>query len=162
MEILLYVSAIIAALSLLLIAIFVILTLKSAKKTMGEVSETLKRVETKISGITEKTESLMTKTNQIAEDAEKKLQSLDTLSKSAENLGSTTSYINKSIQDVSDKVSNPPEKYTKIMEQANLVTETIARMYYTFKREKENQKPRTVQTRKKQLPAPQKRIEFLK
>ena len=53
MEILLYVSAIIAALSLLLIAVFVVITLKSAKQTMGEVSETLKRVETKLGGITE-------------------------------------------------------------------------------------------------------------
>lgn len=136
MEFLLYISAIIAALSFLLIAIFVILTLKSAKQTMTEVSETLKRVETKISGITEKTESLMTKTNEIAADAEKKLQSFDTLTKSAENLGHTADYINKSIRDVSNQVANPPEKYTKIMEQASVVTETIARMYYSIKKEK--------------------------
>ena len=70
--------------------------------------------------------------------------------------------MNKSIRDVSDKVSNPPEKYTKIMEQASVVTETFARMYYTFKREKENQRPRTAQKARKQLPAPQKRIEYRK
>lgn len=140
MEFLLYASAIIAALSLLLIAIFIVLTLKSANQTMVEVSETLKRVETKIGGITEKTESLMTKTNEIAADAEKKLQSLDALATSAENLGSTTDYINKSIQDVSKQVANPPEKYTKIMEQASVLTETIARMYYGLQREKRKHK----------------------
>ncbi|MHA6260836.1 DUF948 domain-containing protein [Sporosarcina sp. CAU 1771] len=140
MEFLLYASALIAALSLLLIAIFVIITLKSAKQTMADVSKTLERVETKLGGITEKTESLLMKTNEIAEDAERKMQSIDVLAKSAENLGHSAGFMNKSIKDVATQVSNPPEKYTKIMEQASVVTETIARMYYSLQREKNNHK----------------------
>ena len=80
MDFLLYASALIAALSLLLIAIFVVITLKSAKQTMGDVSETLKRVENKIGSITKQSEELLEKTNQIAKDAELKMQNFDSLS----------------------------------------------------------------------------------
>lgn len=140
LEILLYVSAVIAALSLLLIAIFVVTTLKSAKKTMGDVSETLKRVETKISGITTNAETLMERTNQIAKDADHKLQSLNNLTTSAKELSESTTYMNESIQKVSDKVANPPQKYINIMHQATGVSEIAARLYYGFKREKEKRR----------------------
>ena len=136
MEILLYVSAAIAALSLLLIAIFVIITLKSAKQTMGDVSDTLKRVETKLGGITEKSNQLMDKTNKIAEDAEMKLQTFDRLADSAKDLGKSTNYIQQSIRHMSDNVANPPKKYANVLQQASALTEVIARMYYGFKREK--------------------------
>jgi len=140
LEILLYVSALIAALSLLLIAVFVVITLKSAKQTIGEVSETLKRVETKLGGITEKSEQLMEKTNRIAEDAEKKLQTLDSLSTSAKDLGDSTNYMSQSIRQISDKVASPPQKYENLMQQATGMTELAARLYYSFKREKEKRR----------------------
>lgn len=137
MEILLYISAFVAALSLLLIAIFVIITLKSAKTTMGEVSETLKRVETKISGITEKTEQLMEKTNEIALDAEQKLTSFDSLKVSAENFGQSATHMNESIQQVSTKISTPPQKYVALMQKSNVIAEVVAKVYYSMQREKE-------------------------
>lgn len=155
MEILLYVSAIIAALSLLLIAVFVVITLKSAKQTMGEVSETLKRVETKLGGITEKSEQLMEKTNRIAEDAENKLQTLNSLSLSAKNLGDSTEHMNKSIRAISDEVAAPPEKYRDFMEKATVLTETVATVYYRFQREKKKTEWDEAQGKPKRLPMPQ-------
>ena len=155
MEILLYASAIIAALSLLLIAVFVVITLKSAKQAIGEVSETLKRVETKLGGITEKSEQLMEKTNRIAEDAENKLQTLNSLSLSAKNLGDSTEHMNKSIRAISDEVAAPPEKYQDFMEKASILTETAARVYYRFQREKQNTESDEVEARPKRLPMPQ-------
>ncbi|HJF32145.1 MAG TPA: DUF948 domain-containing protein [Sporosarcina psychrophila] len=155
MEILLYVSAIIGALSLLLIAIFVIITLKSAKQTIGEVSETLKRVETKLGGITEKSEQLMEKTNRIAEDAENKLQSLNSLSDSAKNLGNSTDHMNKSILAISEEVAVPPEKYRDLMEKATVLTETAARIYYRFQKEKRHSEWEEKDSIPKRLPAPQ-------
>ena len=140
LEVLLYVSALIAALSLLLIAVFLVITLKSAKETIGEVSETLKRVETKLGSITEKSELLLEKTNRIAEDAENKLQAFDSLSTSAKDLGNSTNYMRQSIRQVSDKVALPPKKYEHLMQQATSVTEIAARMYYSFKREKEKRR----------------------
>lgn len=104
---------------------------------MGEVSETLKRVETKISGITEKSAQLLEKTNKIAEDAETKIQSFNSLSTSAKDFGHSTDYMNQSMKQISDQVANPPKKYTDVMHKATTITEVAARMYYSFKREKE-------------------------
>lgn len=154
MEILLYASAIIAALSLLLIAVFVIITLKSAKKTMIDVSETLKRVETKLGGITEKSEQLMEKTNRIADDAEGKLQTLNSLSVSAKNLGESTDHMNQSIRALSSEVATPPEKYRDMMEKATVLTETAARVYYRFKRQQQKNSHQQTDVVPSRLPAP--------
>ena len=140
LEILLYASALIAALSLLLIAIFVVITLKSAKQTMGDVSETLKRVENKIGGITKQSEQLLEKTNQIAQDAELKMQNLDSLSTTAKDFNKTTNYMDQSFKQISDKVANPPKKYSELMQQTNAITEVAARLYYGFKREREKRR----------------------
>ena len=140
MEFLLYASALIAALSLLVIAIFVVITLKSAKQTIGEVSETLKRVENKIGSITKQSEQLLEKTNQIAQDAEFKMQNFDSLSNTAKELTTTTNYMDQSFKQISDQVANPPKKYTELMQQATAITEVVARLYYGFKREKEKRR----------------------
>jgi uncharacterized protein YoxC len=140
MDFLLYASALIAALSLLLIAIFVVITLKSAKQTMGEVSETLKRVENKIGGITKQSEQLLEKTNQIAQDAEVKMKNFESLSTTAKDLTETTNYMNQSFKQISDQVANPPKKYSELMQQTNVITEVAARLYYGFKREKEKRR----------------------
>lgn len=160
MEILLYVSAIIAALSLLLIAIFIVITLKNAKQTMNEVSETLKRVETKIGGITDETEKLMNKTNQIAENAETKLEAFNGLSQSAKNLSSSSHYLNESIQSVSNQIKTPPEQHVKIMKQASILTEVLARAYYRFQQADTKKGPKKNKEKQlKRLPEPQKQIE---
>lgn len=140
MDFLLYASALIAALSLLLIAIFVVITLKSAKQTMGEVSETLKRVENKIGGITKQSEQLLEKTNQIAQDAEVKMQNFESLSTTAQDLTKTTNYMNQSFKQISDQVANPPKKYSELMQQTNVIAEVAARLYYGLKREKEKRR----------------------
>ena len=140
MEFLLYASALIAALSLLLIAIFVVITLKSAKQTIGEVSETLKRVENKIGSITKQSEQLLEKTNQLAQDAEFKLQNFDSLSTTAKELTTTTNYMDQSFKQLSDQVATPPKKYTELMKQTTAITELAARLYYGFIREKEKRR----------------------
>lgn len=140
MDFLLYASALIAALSLLLIAIFVVITLKSAKQTMGDVSETLKRVENKIGGITKQSEQLLEKTNQIAQDAELKMQNFESLSTTVKDFNKTTNYMDQSFKQISDKVANPPKKYSELMQQTNAITEVAARLYYGFKREKEKRR----------------------
>lgn len=134
MEILLYVSAIIAALSLLLIAIFVIMTLKSAKQMLGDMSETMKRLETKIGKVTTESERLMAKTNDIAADVELKVKSLDGLQASAANLTKTTEHMNRSFDELSKEIASPPKKYVDLMEKATVLTETISRIYSIFKK----------------------------
>ncbi|REB07407.1 DUF948 domain-containing protein [Sporosarcina sp. BI001-red] len=166
MEILLYVSAAIAALSLLLIAIFVIITLKSAKATMNEVSETLTSMQGKLNGITDQANELLANTNRITGDVERKMQSLNSVSKTAEKLDDSTVHINKSFQSLSEQISNPDPKYKDLMQKANTITGIAASIYFRAKREKSKQtnasysarqdKPHT--ERMDLLPSPQKRL----
>ncbi len=107
---------------------------------MGEVSETLKRVENKIGGITKQSEQLLEKTNHIAQDAELKMQNFDSLSKSAKDFSKTANHMDQSFKQISDKVANPPKKYSELMQQTTAITEVAARMYYGFKREKEKRR----------------------
>ena len=46
------------------------------------------------------------------------------------------------------------------MEQASVVTETIARIYFSFKRESNKQSDVKPKRTHKQLPAPQKKLEY--
>lgn len=153
MEILLYASAVIAALSLLLIAIYVIIALKSAKQTMKDVSDTISRMETKLNGVTVKSESLMDKTNQIAADVENKLQRLEGLSRSADNLNQSTNHLNRSFETLSTEIENPSRKYKDLMQKASLLTETASRMYYKVKKEKARHQNTTYPVQK-ELPSP--------
>ena len=153
MEILLYLSAAIAAVSLLLIAIFVIIAVKNATKMMKEVSETMDRMESKISGITSKSDQLMEKTNQIAADVESKVHRLESVSKSAEHFVNSTKNMNDSFNSISRQIATPEPKYNEAMEKMTVLTETISRIYFKFKSEKQKQDS-TVRHELKQLPSP--------
>ncbi|GKV57952.1 hypothetical protein NCCP2222_38990 [Sporosarcina sp. NCCP-2222] len=159
MEILLYVSAIIAALSLLLIAVFVIITLKSAKQMLGDMSETMKRVETKIGKVTTESERLMDKTNDIAADVELKVKSLDGLQASAANLSKTTEHMNRSFNELSKEIASPPQKYVDLMEKATVLTETISRIYTIFKKRSSEPAARQEEAIRDPLP-PSRQIEM--
>ncbi|MFS0687656.1 DUF948 domain-containing protein [Sporosarcina sp. 179-K 8C2 HS] len=155
MEILLYISAIIAALSLLLIAIFVIVALRNAKKTMTEVSDTIARMENKLGGITTKSNELMERTNRIAADVESKIQRLESISQSAQHIGQSTENLNRSFQSISHQIATPEPKQRELMEKLTILTETASRMYFKFKSVKRKQDP-FVQQELNQLPSPQK------
>lgn len=153
MEILLYSSAIIAAISLLLIAIFVIAAVKNAKKMMDEVSATMARMENKISSVTTKSDQLMERTNQIAADVEDKIQRLETAAQSAEKIGQSSESINRSFNLISEQIASPEPKHMELMGKLTTLTETASRIYFTFKSEKHKRNP-DVESVLKQLPAP--------
>lgn len=153
MEILLYSSAIIAAVSLLLIAIFVIIALKNAKKTMNEVAETMARLENKISGITQKSDQLVERTNRIASDVENKVQRLESAAQSAENISQSSENLNRSFQSISEQIASPEPKHLELMEKLTTLTEAASRIYFKFKSEKQKQDS-YVEQELKQLPSP--------
>lgn len=155
MEILLYSSAVIAALSLLLIAIFVIITLRNAKKMMNEVSETIGRMENKINGITTKSDQLMERTNRIAADVESKVQRLESIAQSAQHIGQSSDNLNRSFQSISEQIAAPEPKHRELMEKLTTMTEAASRIFFKMKSEKQNRDPE-VRQELKQLPLPQK------
>lgn len=162
MDILLYASAIIATIALVLIAIFIVMTYKSFKQSMGEVNETVSRIQNKINQVTDKANGLLEKTDKMAEDADEKLQAFQQLGESAKELEETTRNLDVSFQNMAQQISNPPEKHRKIMEQTSVVTETIARIYYGFKKENRQGTTSTNQPKndKKSLPKPKKQLEY--
>lgn len=103
MEILLYASAVIAALSLVLIAIYIVKTLKTVSSKAGQISESISRVEKKVNGLTSKSETLVNKANNIAEDAQNKLQAFNGVAESASQLKSSMQHVDESINKVSEK-----------------------------------------------------------
>lgn len=154
MEFLLYSSAVIAAVSLLLIAIFVIVALRNAKKMMNEVSQTMASMEKKISGITAKSEQLMERTNRLAADVESKVQQLESVAQSAQYIGQSSEHLNRSFQSISQKISTPEPKQRELMEKLTTLTEAFSRIFFTFKSEKQKQ-DLYGQHNLKQLPSPQ-------
>lgn len=153
MEILLYLSAIIAAVSLLLIAIFVIAALRKAKIMMNEVSETVARMENKLSGITAKSDQLMEKTNRIASDVESKVQRMESVAQSAENIGQASENLNRSFQSISEQIASPEPKHLELMGKLTTMTEAASRIYFKIKSEKQKHDP-YVEQEMKQLPLP--------
>lgn len=154
MEILLYSSAVIAALSLLLIAFFVIITLRNAKKMMNDVSETVGRMENKINGITAKSDQLMERSNRMAADVESKVQRLESLAQSAHHIGQTSENLKRSFQSISKQIAVPEPKHRELMEKLTTMTEMASRIYFKLKSEKRKQDPYG-QQELKQLPSPQ-------
>lgn len=166
MEILLYASAAIAALSLLLIAIFVIKAVKGINAAKQEVADSLNELQGKLNGVTSQANELLANTNRITEDVERKLQSLNSLSKTAQKLDESTAHMNQSFQALADQISNPDPKYKDLMQKANTVTGIAASIYYRAKREKAKQADRPAENRSQRngshdielLPPPQKRL----
>ena len=146
MNIYLIASAIIAALAIVVIAIVAIVAAKNVKETMASVQTTVTRVETKVNTVADKANGLLDRTNGIADDAEKKLQAFDEFTKTANNLERSTQHLDESFQKDAFEVSNPSEKQQKVMNQASVVTETIARIVYGFKKNKP--KGHTIHTKK--------------
>lgn len=153
MEFLLYSSAVIAAISLLLIAIFVIVALRNAKKTMNEVSQTMASMEKKISGITAKSDQLMERTNRLAADVESKVQQLESVAQSAQYIGQSSEHLNRSFQSISQQISTPEPKQRELMEKLTMLTETFSRIFFTFRSEKQKHDSYG-QHNLKQLPSP--------
>lgn len=160
MNIFLYASIGIAALALLMIAIVLVMTFKTVKQTMTDVQSTVGRVETKVNTITSQANGLLEKTNAIADDADQKLQAFGHLVETAKNLEETTKQLDTSFKNIAGQVANPPEKQRKIMEQASIVTETLSRIYYGFKNNRPKQQRAQQSSKQKNLPEPQKKLEF--
>lgn len=166
MEILLYASAAIAALSLLLIAIFVMKAVKSMNSAKDEIADSVKELQDKLNGVTGQANELLANTNRITEDVERKLQSLNSVAKTAQKLDESTKHMNQSFQALADQISNPDPKYKDLMQKANTVTGIAASIYYRAKREKAKQtdpsrRPQRsgkTQTDVELLPPPQKRL----
>lgn len=115
MEILLYLSAIIAALALVLIAVYLIITLKTVMNKTTQITNTIERTEKKIDSVSSKAETLMNKADSIADDAQNKLKAFDGVAESVGQLKASIHYMDQSLNEVSERLQSQgkPDKAMK-------------------------------------------------
>lgn len=105
MENLLYISAFIVALAIVLFVVYLAAVLVAVRRTMNSVAGTLENLQEQAKGITAETEELLHRTNRLAEDVELKSAKLNPIFDGLKETGGTISDLNSSIQNLSAKVS---------------------------------------------------------
>ena len=110
MEIILYLSAAVAAIAFLILVIYLSKTLKSLQVTSDSVSHTLVDVEKQMKGLTTESTLLLNKTNALAEDLQQKSENLNTVVDAVKDVGATVRGFNQSLQKVSTRVEQDLEQ----------------------------------------------------
>jgi uncharacterized protein YoxC len=127
MEIILYVSAAVAAIAFLVLVIFLTKVLTSLQTTLDSVARTLTGLESQMQGITLETTQLLHKTNTLAEDLQQKSENLNTVVDAVKDVGTSISSFNSSIQKVSHKVQaeidNNQDRISQIVQWSNVAME---------------------------------------
>ena len=109
MEILLYASAIIAALALVLIAVYVIIALKTVMKQANQITDLLTSTEKKVTAVTTRADTLMSKAESLTEDAQHKMDAFNGLTDAFGQLKASMHYMDESLQAVSERFNKQGE-----------------------------------------------------
>ena len=127
MEIILYLSAALAAIAFFILVIYLSKTLKALQITLDSVSKTLVDVEKQMQGLTKESTLLLNKTNALAEDLQKKSENLNVVVDAVKEVGGTVKGFNTSLQKVSSKVEQEldqnQEKITQVVQWGSAVLE---------------------------------------
>jgi uncharacterized protein YoxC len=107
--IIVYISALIIAVSFSVLVYYIIRTLKSTERALDQVATSIKDVEEQVDGISQELTSILHKTNKAAEQIEKKSQGLTKIAASFSELGDEILTIQKDVkkflQSVSKKIN---------------------------------------------------------
>ncbi|MFK2824698.1 DUF948 domain-containing protein [Bacillus sp. B190/17] len=131
MEVILYVSALVAALAFLILVLNLSKTLKSVNNTLDSLARTIDRLEGQLQGITSETTELLHKTNALAEDVQHKTEQLNAVVYAVKDVGTTVQNLNQSINKVTTTVASQMEKNQHKISQAvqwgNVVKQLIGK-----------------------------------
>lgn len=109
-EIILYLSAALAAVAFFILVIYLARTLTSLKGTLNNVSKTLENLEQHIEGVSRETTELLHKTNALADDLHGKSRRLNTVVDAVKDVGESVKKFNQSIQKITASVNSQMEK----------------------------------------------------
>lgn len=127
MQIILYLSAALAAIAFLVLVIYLSITLKSLQTTLTSVSETLKGLEKQLEGVTSETTLLLQKTNSFADDIQKKSEGLNSVVEAVKDVGTTVHKFNGTLQTITSSVDRQVEdnieKISQIVQWSNVILE---------------------------------------
>lgn len=140
MEIILYLSAALAAIAFFVLVLFIGRTLKSLQTTMDSVSKTLSSLEQQLDGVTRETTDLLHKTNALAEDIQHKSENLNTVVDAVKDVGTSikkfNGTINKVTTSVDQQIEESKDKVSQIVQWTNVVLE-LREKWVQRKQEKE-------------------------
>lgn len=137
MEIILYLSAAIAAIAFLILVINLSKTLKSVDNTLDTLSRTVDRLEGQLKDVTAETAELLHKTNVLAEDVQHKTEQLNTVVYAVKDVGSSVHNLNQSLRKVTTTVASQVEKNQYKISQAVQWGNVVKQMVDKFKEDKE-------------------------
>jgi uncharacterized protein YoxC len=127
LEIILYLSAAVAAIAFFILVLFIGRTLKSLQITLDSVSKTLDGLEQQLNGVTRETTELLHKTNNLAEDIQKKSESLNSVVDAVKEVGTSIKKFNGTIQTVASSVDKQVEqnkdKVSQVIQWSNVLLE---------------------------------------
>ncbi|OAH56247.1 MULTISPECIES: DUF948 domain-containing protein [Bacillaceae] len=136
MEIILYLSAAVAAIAFLILVINLSKTLKSVDNTLDTLSRTVDRLEGQLKDVTAETAELLHKTNVLAEDVQHKTEQLNTVVYAVKDVGSSVHNLNQSLRKVTTTVASQVEKNQYKISQAVQWGNVVKQMVDKFKEEK--------------------------
>jgi len=123
LEIILYLSAALAAIAFFILVIYLTKTLKSLQVTLDSVSQTLIGLEKQLQGLTTESTLLLNKTNALAEDLQRKSENLNSVVDAVKDVGTSIKSFNSSLQKVSTKVEDElvanEEKIAQVVQWGN-------------------------------------------
>ncbi|TDL34284.1 DUF948 domain-containing protein [Jeotgalibacillus sp. S-D1] len=127
MEILLYISAALAAVGFLILCISLAVTLFAMKKTLDNIAGTVGGLESQLDGVTRETADLLHKTNGLAEDIQDKSLKLNSVVDAVKGVGTNVQQLNNSIgkitHSVSRSVENNEDKIAQVVQWSNVAME---------------------------------------
>lgn len=139
MEMILYVSALIAAIAFAVLAVYLGNTLAALRKTLQSLARTTASLEKQLQGVTYETEQLLHKTNALAEDIQQKSQSLNKVVKSVEGIGTTIDSINGKLVNATNSIAHQVEHNTDKVAQVMQWGTAAIEIYDRFKKRKSEQ-----------------------
>lgn len=126
-EIILYISAGVAALAFLILCVGLVMLFLSVKKNLDHIAKTLNGVEGQIQGITRETTDLLHKTNRLAEDFQGKSERLNSVVDAVSGIGSSVNNLNKSVDKVTHSVttniSQNEDQISQVVQWSNVAME---------------------------------------
>ncbi len=136
MEIILYLSAAVAAIAFLILVINLSKTLKSVDNTLDTLSRTVDRLEGQLKDVTAETAELLHKTNALAEDVQHKTEQLNTVVYAVKDVGSSVHNLNHSLKKVTTTVASQMEKNQYKISQAVQWGNVVKQVLDKFKEDK--------------------------
>lgn len=100
------VSVALIAVAFVVLVYYLVVTLRSARKSLDQLNASMERVEKRVEDLSEESIRLIQSTKQLTDDVHVKIQSFNTLFQSANRIGEAVNEVTTSVKQVSSALSH--------------------------------------------------------